>query len=45
VMQVNEGDYFENLDTRKVEEIVAALKQNKWASPDYEARIKEGSVA
>ncbi len=45
VMQVNEGDYFENLDTQKVEQIVAALREGRWTSPVYDERIKEGSIA
>lgn len=45
VMQVNEGDYFENLDPEKVEKIVQALQANKWTQDSYEERIKEGSIA
>lgn len=45
VMQVNEWDYHENLDLEKIEQIIAAIKQQKWINESFDVRLKEGSVA
>ena len=45
VMQVNDWDFHEELTTERVEKIVAALKENKWANACYTKRVAEGSIA
>ncbi len=45
VLQVNDWDYHENLDIKKVDQIIDGLKDAKWALESYEARTTEGSIA
>jgi len=45
VMQVNRGDFMEELTIEKVDQILALLKQGKCSSDSYEKRIQEGGVA
>jgi NADH-quinone oxidoreductase subunit E len=45
VMQVNTWDFHEELTIEKVEKIVAALKDHKWACPRYDDRVAQGGVA
>ena len=45
VLQVNDWDYFEELNIEKVEKILSALREGKWTCPRFEDRVKEGSFA
>jgi NADH-quinone oxidoreductase subunit E len=44
-MQVNVWDYFEDLDTTKVEKVIELLRNSKAACPAYSERMAQGGVA
>jgi NADH-quinone oxidoreductase subunit E len=45
VMQVNNWDFHENLDVEKIEKVLEALKNGKWADASFEKRKEQGSLA
>ncbi len=45
VMQINDWDFHEELNVERVEKILDALKQNKFAKASYNERMQDGGLA
>lgn len=45
VLQVNTWDFHEELDEKKLKDIIENLKSDRYANPSYDARVKEGSAS
>jgi NADH-quinone oxidoreductase subunit E len=43
VMQVNDWDFHEELNFDKLDKVIEALKQNRWANASFAQRVAEGA--